>query len=431
MRPFRYAARFLVMTAVIAWFVLVYGAGRVRALFAGSAEQRRAAIARLRGRVLRLAMTALGATFVKLGQVMSTRPDLLEPETIDELRALQDRLPAFSIARVRRIVAEDLDAPVEERFAELDDVPIAAASVSQVHRARLRSGREVAVKVLRPDVHARVERDGAILGLFARLLALHPTLRLSDPVGHLQHFFSGILEQTDLRLEAANYVRFRASFAGMPGVHFPEVLPELSATRVMTMELLHGTKLDALPPGDHVALAKRLQRIFLKMCFEDGFVHADLHPGNMLLTDAGDIAIFDVGLVKHLSPQIHEQYVDFSRCLAMGATPDFVAHIRRYHAYTGELDWAGLERDLDGMLVRFRTQNAAQLELGELMSDILALGRRYRARPLADMALVMVAMVTAEGIGKQLNPNANLFEDTAEFLGPLLAKKAGVIPASS
>ena len=167
------------------------------------------------------------------------------------------------------------------------------------------------------------------------------------------------------------------------------------------------------------------------MCFEDGFVHADLHPGNMLLTHEGDIAIFDVGLVKHLSPQIHEQYIDFSRCLAMGDTSDFVAHIRRYHAYSGELDWAALEKDLDRMLGRFRSQNVAELELGELMNEILALGRRYRARPLADMALVMVAMVTAEGIGKQLNPHANLFEDTAAFLGPLLARKAAIVPPAA
>jgi ubiquinone biosynthesis protein len=424
MKPLRYFGRFLVMTMVIAWFVVLYAIGRVSAAFAGDAEKRRAAVARLRGQVLRGAMTALGATFVKLGQVMSTRPDLLEPETIAELRALQDRVPAFPIAKVRQILAEDLGAPVGERFAEFDDAPIAAASVAQVHRARLLTGREVAVKVLRPEVHARVERDGAILGLFARVLALHPTIRLSDPVGHLEHLFSGILEQTDLRLEAANYVRFRAAFAEVAGVRFPEVLPELSATRVMTMELLKGTKLDALPPGDHVALAKRLQLIFLKMCFEDGFVHADLHPGNMLLTHEGDIAIFDVGLVKHLSSQIHEQYIDFSRCLAMGATSDFVAHIRRYHSYSGELDWAALEKDLDRLLGRFRAQNVAELELGELMNEILALGRRYRARPLADMARVMVAMVTAEGIGKQLNPHANLFEDTAAFLGPLLARKA-------
>jgi ubiquinone biosynthesis protein len=424
MKPFRYAARFVVMSVVIAWFALVYAIGRIPAAFTGDAEKRRAAVARLLGRTLRRAMTTLGATFIKLGQVMSTRRDLLEPETIDELRSLQDRVPAFSIAAVRRILEEDLGAPVAERFVELDDTPLAAASVAQVHRARLLTGREVAVKVLRPDVHARVERDGAILGSFARVLALHPTLRLSDPVGHLAHLFAGILEQTDLRLEAANYVRFRAAFADVAGVRFPEVLPELSATRVMTMELLRGTKLDALPPGDHSALAKRLQLVFLKMCFEDGFVHADLHPGNMLLTHEGDLAIFDVGLVKHLTPEIHEQYIDFTRCLAMGATSDFVAHIRRFHTYTGERDWAALERDVDRMLGRFRGQNVAELELGELMNEILALGRRYRTRPLADMALIMVAMVTAEGIGKQLNPGANLFEDTAAFLGPLLAKKA-------
>ncbi len=130
MKPLRYTARFVVMTLVIAWFVLVYAIGRVSAAFAGDAEKRRAAVARLRGEVLRRAMTALGATFVKLGQVMSTRPDLLEPETIEELRVLQDRLPAFPIAKVRQILEEDLGAPVAERFAELDDAPIAAASVA-------------------------------------------------------------------------------------------------------------------------------------------------------------------------------------------------------------------------------------------------------------------------------------------------------------
>jgi ubiquinone biosynthesis protein len=412
------------MGVVIAWFVIAYAIGRIGALFAGDEEKRRRAVAHLRGRVLRRAMTTLGATFVKLGQVMSTRPDLLERETIDELRALQDKLPAFSIKRVRRIIEEDLGGTVDERFAELDEAPIAAASVSQVHRARLRDGREVAVKVLRPDVHDRVQRDGAILLVFAHVLAWHPTIRLSDPVGHLREFFAGILEQTDLKLEAANYVHFRASFARMEGVHFPEVYAEHSATRVMTMELLRGTKLDALPPGDHGVIAKRLQQIFLKMCFEDGFVHADLHPGNMLLLDDGDIAIFDVGLVKKLTGAILEQYIDFVRCLAMGTTKDFVAHIRRFHSYRGEIDWVSLEKDLDHFLVHFRQQNVAELELGELINEMLGLGRRYRVRPLADMALVMVAMVTAEGIGKQLNPHANLFEDTANFLGPLLAKRA-------
>jgi ubiquinone biosynthesis protein len=424
MRPLSYAGRFLVLGFVLGWFVLVYASRRLTLIFTGDREARRRAVAALRGRVLRRAMTALGATFVKLGQVLSTRPDLLEPETIAELRKLQDRLPAFSIARVRRIVTEELGAPVEERFAEFDETPVAAASVAQVHRARLRDGREVAVKVLRPDVRARVERDAAVLGLFARMAAWHPDIRLSDPVGHLRELTTGILDQTDLRLEQANYERFRAHFAQTAGVRFPEVIAEQSAMRVMTMEFLRGHKLDALPPGDHASVARVLQRAFFKMCFEDGFVHADMHPGNLLLLESGELAIFDVGLVKHLPGEILVQAVDFTRCLVMGTTKDFVTHIRRFHTYRGDVDWPALEKDLDAFLVRFRIQNVAELELGELLNEILALGRRYRVRPLADMALVMVAMVTAEGIGKQLNPGGNLFEDTAQFLMPLLAKQA-------
>jgi ubiquinone biosynthesis protein len=426
MRPLGYVGRFLVLGFALCWFAAAYAFGRIGAAFAGDAEARRRAVAHLRGRVLRRAMTALGATFVKLGQVMSTRPDLLDIETIAELRKLQDRLPAFPFEHVRAIVQEDLGASIEERFAEFDPVPIAAASVAQVHRARTRDGREVAVKVLRPDVRERVLRDGVLLDLFGRLIETSPTLRLSDPRGHMAEFMTGILDQTDLRLEAQNYERFRGLFANIEGVRFPEVHPALSATRVMTMEFLRGSKLDALPPGDHSAVARTLQRVFLKMCFQDGFVHADMHPGNLLLLESGDLAIFDVGLVKHLRTDVLAQTVDFTRCLVMGDAKDFVAHMRRFHTYRGEIDWARFEVEIGGFLARFRGQNAAELELGELIGEILALGRRYNVRPVADTALVLVAMVTSEGIGKQLNPHANLFQDTAEFLGPMLAERAAL-----
>ena len=431
LRALGYAGRFLLMGVVLGWFLAVYAFGRVGALFVRGEDPRRRALAVLRGSVLRRAMTALGATFVKLGQVMSTRPDLLDPEIIDELRKLQDRLPAFPGARVRAVIAAELGAPVDARFAELDDAPIAAGSVAQVHRGLTHDGREVAVKVLRPGVRERVERDAAILGLFARMAAWHPDVRLSDPVGHLDHFIRGILDQTDLRLERDNYGVFRQLFATTPGVHFPGVHPELSAQRVMTMELLRGRKLDALPEGvDYADVARRLQLIFFKMVFEDGFVHADLHPGNLLLLDNGDIAVFDVGLVKRLGEDILVQVVDFTRCLVMGGTKDFVAHIRRFHTYRTNVDWEALETDLGHFLEHFRRQNIAELELGALLSEILALGRRYRVRPVADLALVMVAMVTAEGLGKQLNSDANLFNDVAAFLGPVLAKR-GMAPASA
>lgn len=423
MRSLRYAARFLAIAGIVLFFLVFYAVRYLDILSLHDEKERRRAIAHLRGDVLRRAMTHLGATFVKLGQVLSTRPDLLEPETIEELRKLQDRLPAFPMSEVRIILESNLGAGALALYTEFDEKPVAAASVSQVHRARLNSGEEVAVKVIRPDVRAKVERDAVILGGFAKVLALHPHIRLSDPVGHLEEFIQGILDQTDLRMELANYGRFREHFKHTEGVRFPEVYPAASGSRVMTMEFLRGHKLDALPPGDHRALAKRLQRVFLKMCFVDGLVHADLHPGNLLLLESGDLAIFDVGLVKHMTDDILLQFADFTKCLVMGNAKDWVVHMKRFHTYQPNVDWPAFEEEIGEFLVRFRKQNVAELELGELTNELFAMGRRYRVRPLAELALVIVAMVTAEGIGKQLNPHTNLFEDTAAFLMPLLSER--------
>jgi ubiquinone biosynthesis protein len=417
------------MGAVLWWFVAVYAFGRLGRLFIRDREARRRSVAHLKGAILRRAFAALGACFVKLGQVLSTRPDLLEPEIIDELRQLQDRMHAFPFPKVRTIVEGELGGALSDHFADLDETPVAAASVAQVHRGNLVDGTEVAVKVLRPDIHEKVERDAAILIAMARVVAWHPTWRLSDPVGHLQNFVAGILEQTDLRLELANYAHFRKNFAETAGVCFPGVHPALSRERVMTMEFMRGKKIDALPPGDHRELAGRLQRVVFKMCFVDGFFHADLHPGNVLVTDDGDICIFDVGLAKRLSEAVLLQFIDFTKCVAMGTPHDFVEHMKRFHKYLGEVDWAGVERDVAAFLVRFRAQSIGDLEMGELMNDIFALGRQYKVHPLPDLALVIVGLVTAEGIGKQLHPGNNLFADISAYLMPLLAGRGLALAA--
>jgi ubiquinone biosynthesis protein len=334
------------------------------------------------------------------------------------------------MSEVRIMLEGDLGAGALDRFSEFDEKPVAAASVSQVHRARLKSGQEVAVKVIRPDVRAKVQRDAVILGFMAKVMALHPRVRLSDPVGHLEEFIQGILDQTDLRLELANYGRFREFFQHTEGVCFPEVYPEHSGERVMTMSFLRGHKLDALPPGDHRVLAKRLQKVFLKMCFVDGLVHADLHPGNLLLLESGELAIFDVGLVKHMSDEVLLQFADFTKCLVMGTAKDWIVHMKRFHKYAPDVDWSKFEIDIEGFLARFRKQNVAELELGQLTNELFAMARKYNVRPLSELALVIVAMVTAEGIGKQLNPHTNLFEDTAAFLMPLLSEKGlGLVAA--
>ena len=425
-RKLAYVTRWIVLWLTLWWFALSYLVGRVPIFFVRGAEARRKALMQLRGRTLRRMMTQLGATFVKLGQVMATRPDLVHPDIIEELRHLQDRLPPFAFADVRRIVEAELGGPIASRFAEFDEAPVAAASVAQVHRARLASGEEVAVKVLRPDVREKVQRDAVILHTLARMIAWHPTWRLSDPVGHLDHFVAGIVEQTRLDLEAQNYVRFRANFMGVPKVRFPRVYADHSAERVMTMDFVRGTKLDALGPGDHKELAVHLQRTMLKMCFIDRFLHADLHPGNMLLAENGDLVIYDVGLVKAIDSSLGEQFTDLVRCLTMGTPADFVAHARKFHTYVREANWPEVEKDAAALLGRFRGKPFAEVEMGELVNDLFAMARRHRVRPPAELALVLVAIITAEGIGKQLNAETDVLSDIAGFLAPILAERSQV-----
>jgi ubiquinone biosynthesis protein len=422
--------RAVLMFVFVALVLVGYGLGRLIVACAWGRERRRRWLARWRGKCLRFSMTTLGATFIKMGQVMSTRPDLFSGEVIDELKILQDRLPPFGYGRVRRIVEQDLGAPIAARFAEFDRFPVAAASVAQVHRARLSDGTVVAVKVLRPSIRRRVQRDAAILTAGARLLHIHPQWRLSDPVGHVRHFVAAIIDQTDLRIECQNYRRFHANFAGAAGIRFPKVYEELSSERVLTMEFVRGVKLDKLPRANYPVLAKRVRYLMFKMCFDDGFLHADLHPGNMLVVGDNELCVLDVGLAKLLPDEVLSQFIDMSKCISMGTPDDLVAHLKRFHTYLAGVDWDVLRQEVEAFGQKFRAQGVKDLEYGELLSGILAIGRRHRVHPVTEMALVFVAIVTAQGISKQLNPDADIWPELARFLIPILIRRGEPIPIS-
>jgi len=236
------AARIFVIVALAA---IAYGAGAIYRLAIPDPVVRRQHRCRQRGRLMRWAFARLGATFIKVGQIMSSRPDLFSPEVIGELRWLQDRVPPFAFRHVRKILERELGAPIEQRFRELSRTALAAGSVAQVHRGVLVTGEEVAIKVLRPGVLARVRRDGRILLWLAHVAhVVSPRARTADVVGHTRSLVAGILAQTDLRLERNNYERFRRNFGDTAGLHFPRVHGELSTRSVLTMELVHGVRLD-------------------------------------------------------------------------------------------------------------------------------------------------------------------------------------------
>lgn len=415
-------ARGAAMCVVALLCVIAYTAGSLRRLAIRDRVARLEARGRQRGVLLRWSFTRLGATFVKIGQVMSSRSDLVSPAVIAELRELQDHVPPFAFAKARAIVERELGAPLHARFRCFEQEPVAAGGIAQVHHAVLATGEEVAVKIVRPGVHQRVRRDARILLWLAHLAhAVSRRARAADVIGHARTIITGIVAQLDLRREADNYDRFRTQFASAGGLAFPAVYRQASTAKVLTMEFVRGVHFERLPAHHVTQVTTTLRRTFFAMCFEHGLVHADLHPGNVLVRDDGTVVVLDVGLVKELSKEVVEEIVDFARCLVIGSAADLVSHLQEHHRYARPPDWRAVIEDAEAFIVPLRRRCIAELELSVVVSQLFALARKHGIRPMSELALVLLGMVTIEGIAKRLDPNANTMAEVAAYLGRRMA----------
>ncbi|HEY5947728.1 MAG TPA: AarF/UbiB family protein [Kofleriaceae bacterium] len=417
-------ARGAVIWAVAILCVLIYTAGSLRRLAIFNRDRRALHRARQRGRLLRWSFSRLGATFVKIGQVMSSRADLLAPAIIDELRGLQDHVDPFAFDKVRAIVERELHAPLDTIFRELDATPLAAGSIAQAHRGVLISGDEVAIKVLRPNITARIRRDARLLLWLAHIAyVISARARAGDVIGHTRSLIAGILAQTNLCREADNYERFSADFAGTPGLAFPRVYREYSTHALLTMNMIHGVRLEHVRPEHVEQVTRVLRETFFAMCFEHGIIHADLHPGNVLVEADGTVVLLDVGLVKHLDRETIAKLVELSRCLAVGTSQDLVAHLRAHHHHAPTTNWDAVATDASTFITELRRTPIAKLEASIVVAKLFTIARKHHIRPLPELSLVLLGMVTIEGIAKRLDPTANTLAEVARYLGSYIERR--------
>jgi ubiquinone biosynthesis protein len=385
--------------------------------FAGR-ERRRAWF----GRVVLDLFRKLGATFIKVGQIMSTRPDLLPEHITRALEHLQDDVGPFPFDAVATTIEEDLGHPIGGIFAEFAPVPLASASVSQVHKARLPDGRIVAVKVRRPDVVELCRFDLAVMRLGARLLGKVPGLSSLAPEASVEEFGRAVFAQLDFRVEADNNRRFRHNFRGQTDVIFPEVIESLSTERLLVMTYIEGTKI--LGVGRTRSDPRRVARLglgaLMKMIFEDGFVHADLHPGNILITIDDRLALLDLGLVGELDPEHRRAFARFFAAWAQrdGDTMARLMWTLSASASSARPDEAAFERYRAAIIEfvgRYWGQRLGEVQVGKVLLDLLGILRRHRIRMSPTFTIVNIAIAVTEGIGKQLDPQLDLMAEALPF----------------
>ncbi|MHB1416066.1 MAG: ABC1 kinase family protein [Chloroflexota bacterium] len=377
---------------------------------------------------LRLALQELGATFIKLGQLLSTRGDLLPPEYVDELSKLQDALPPLPVEIIAEVITVELGSPPETLFRSFDPEPVAAASTSQVHAAVLPTGEEVAVKVQRPGVARLFNVDLAIIKDLAGVAAHRTGLgKTYDLVGIADEMANTLRPGLNYRAEGRNAERFRSQFADDPAVYIPAVFWEYTSSRVLTLERLEGCKITDTRKLDEAGvdrheLALRSARVLLKMVFENGLFHADPHPGNFFVMDDGRLGLVDFGLVGYLGEATREELSRLFVAIVNKEPGRMVDSLVELGAMHSPRERPELVRDLERLLVEYYELPLGEIPVGQLLGDAMRVARRRGLALPTNLALLATVIAANEGMGRSLDPDFRLLEVAKPFARHLLTQ---------
>lgn len=384
-----------------------------------------------RAQRLRLALEALGPIFVKFGQVLSTRRDLLPQDLADELAKLQDRVPPFPADVAVAVIEKQLHRPIGELFACFEREPVASASVAQVHYAELHNGRRVAVKVLRPDILPVIESDLALLRILAvwveKLFADGRRLRPREVVAEFDKYLH---DELDLMFEAANASQLRRNFAGSDILLVPEVFYDYCAREVLVLEWMEGlpvSQVEALRSAgvDLPQLAKNGVEIFFTQVFQHGFFHADMHPGNIFVTPQGQYIALDFGIVGTLS-EFDKQY------LAINFLAFFNRDYLRVATAHIECGWVPADTRPEALASAVRTvcepffnKPLAQISFGMVLMRLFDVSRRFNVEIQPQLVLLQKTLLNIEGLGRQLDPELDLWQTAKPFLERWMNEQIG------
>ena len=381
---------------------------------------------------LRKVLEDLGPSFIKLGQIVSTRPDLVPEDIIVELKKLQDEVPPEPFPAIVEQVESELGCALNDIFASFEQAPLASASVAQVHRARLHRSDgavDVVVKVQRPQVQKLMARDIDLLHWLAKAIERSmPESRLYRPVKLVEEFDRAVSAELDFALEADNHRRFARNFEHSRHVRFPEVFSEASAKRVLTLEYLQGQKLyDAIQGGTSgELLAKRSVAVIVQQIFEDGFFHADPHPGNVIILGQPEdpvIGMIDVGMVGRLTPKMRDRTVDLMLAAVREDYRGLADALYAIGRPTRKIDKDAYEAEVASLAQRYLGKSLKEIEFSALIRDLVHGARTYGIEIPSDFLMLGKSLMTVEGVGKEIHPDLNLLDEVRPYFFRLFKQR--------
>lgn len=375
---------------------------------------------------LRLAFEELGPTFIKLGQLIASRPDLVPEDISEEFVKLLDEVPPFPYEDVKRVVEDEFNAPVSDIFPEFEEKPVAAASIAQVHRAVLSDGTPVIVKVQRPHIERIINTDIELMYLMAKLVARYiPETRAYNPVGIVDEFSRAIRKEMDFVLEASNMVRISRNFKGDERVVIPQVFWDYTTPRVLTLERIEGTKVDdidelAVRGIDCKKVAQLLTDIFFAQVFRFGLFHADLHAGNIFVIDENRIGLVDFGIVGRVTDDMIEKLSNILTGIVKGDYELLVENYLEMGIVPEGIDIDAFKRDYRDLLETYLSKPLKEAKLGDLLLNYSSIAADYRIKLSTDLLLLDKCILELEGLVRQLDPDQDMLKQGERYAGELM-----------